>query len=396
MAVKEIVFKCTKASTYYTIGGVRIYDSNGNIYPIKFPSKNSLTSSIFYIQGTDITGTVSTANSYSTYYYVDSPFDIDKSIVTNYPSANYWLSSSADTIKISFDKDIAISRIDFVPYCGNGANRKQNAVEITAVDNESNILLQEKYNTSSFVENQVYSALTPILSFSNNILLTSNNKTYSLKSIDTWYETKMTSNIAPSPLVVSASNYYTAPYLAFDASKTSLYSTASRSDDNAWIQIDFGKNKRVNMLSFTAGSGSVDYIFTPKRFQILASFDGLTFVNIFEVSNLSWINGETKKFTFPNTTPYRFYRIFCPDGTPSGSDGIFRVAELLYGYRGLYMNALPSYSIKNFIDYSQKTIPDLDSQIFNKNYILQDEVSENSEGLWTTKLDRKPLSISFN
>jgi len=39
MTVKQISFKCTKASSYYTIGGVRFYDREGNIYPINFLQK---------------------------------------------------------------------------------------------------------------------------------------------------------------------------------------------------------------------------------------------------------------------------------------------------------------------------------------------------------------------
>ncbi|MFJ7982415.1 discoidin domain-containing protein [Lysinibacillus xylanilyticus] len=390
MAVKEISFKCTKASVYYSIGGVRIYDKNGNIYPIKFPTKNSSTSNTFYIQGTDITGVVSTTNSYGSYYFVDSPFDTDKPIITSYTSNNYWLSSSADTIKISFDKNIVVSRIDFVPYCGNGSDRKQSAVEVTAVDSGRNILLQEKYNTSSYVENQVYSAFTPRLSYYKDMLLNSNNKIYSLVSIDTIYVTNMTSNTAPSPYVASASSEYSGSsgaWKAFDGT-TSVWE--SKTTTNEWIQIDYGKSTKINNVTIQSSTSYPDRF--PKSFEILGSNDGVEFHSIATITDeKAWSKEESRLYHFKNRN-YKSYRLKI---LSSFSNSSIMIGEMLFGYDATILYAIPTNSQQNFIKYGYNSLKDMNKTLSNKSYILQDTVSENEQGLWTTKLDRKPLSISF-
>ncbi|OXS74288.1 hypothetical protein B1B04_09175 [Lysinibacillus sp. KCTC 33748] len=397
MAVREITFKCTKAGAYYTIGGVRLYDNNGKIYPIKFSSKNSLTSNSFYIQGTDITGTVSTTNSYGTYYFVDSPFDTDKSIITNYPSVNYWLSSSADTIEISLDKSVKISRIDFIPYCGNGADRAQSAIEAIVKDESQNVILQEKYSTSTYSVNQVYSAFTPSLSNSKNMLFSSNNKTYSLKSIDPWYETKMTSDTAPSPLVASASSIWSSTFQAWKA----FNGTNKDSSDcwatvggtiKGWIQLDFGFPKNCNQIKLTSRFGDTANA-CPKDFTISASNDGVTFDVIANITGqTNWQLNETRIIQFRNSSKYRIYRltVISNDGYSSYS----AIGQLQFGNRNNIIIEFPKCSQENFIKYGQKELRP-NEPIVIKSYILQDEVSRNDEGLYTTKLDRKPLSISF-
>lgn len=55
----------------------------------------------------------------------------------------------------------------------------------------------------------------------------------------------------------------------------------------------------------------------------------------------------------------------------------------------------PINSIDNFIRYNGENIININQIIKKKLYVLQDTVSENEEGLWTTQLDRKPLNLSF-
>ncbi|OXS65584.1 hypothetical protein B1B04_24970 [Lysinibacillus sp. KCTC 33748] len=399
MTVKQISFKCTKASSYYTIGGVRFYDREGNIYPIKFSTKNSSTSNVFYIKGTDITGTVNTTNSWGTYYYVDSPFDTDKSIVTNYPSINYWLSNSADTIKISFNTPIAISKIDFVPYCANGTDRKQNSVEVVAIDVDDSIVLQEMHNTSTYVENQVYSIQTPNLTYYDNVLLKSNNKIYSFKSTNTIYETKMTSNTVPSPFVASASSEYNSNYSAWKAFNGTINTNqydywCTNNIATGWVQIKYDSKKIVNRIRLTSSGTTAEVTKgTPKDFNILASNDGTNFVKLGKFSDqTNWGIAETREFTFFNMTAYQYYRL---EALSSNGATYVSIGEILFGYNLNLLYSLPTISQQIFVDYGYTSLTNISRPIFNEIYILQNHVSKNEEGLWATQLDKKPLTISF-
>jgi len=59
------------------------------------------------------------------------------------------------------------------------------------------------------------------------------------------------------------------------------------------------------------------------------------------------------------------------------------------------ISQLNGVSEQNFINYGIDSPVQFDGVFTNKNYILQDGISENENGYWTTKLDRKPLSIKF-
>ncbi|MFG3431966.1 discoidin domain-containing protein [Lysinibacillus fusiformis] len=397
MTVKEIAFKCTKAGSYYSIGGIRLYDEYDNIYPIKFSIKNSLTSNNFYMIGKDITGTVSTKNSYGTYYFVDSPFDTDKSIVTNYPSVNYWLSSSEDTIKISFDKSVKISRIDFVPYCGNGADRAQTSVEAIVKDEFQNVILQEKYSTSTYAVNQVYSAFTPTLTSFRSTLLKSNENIYSFESNNVKYETKMTSNTTPSPLVASASSIYSSNYpawLAFNGTRTDVnncWITSLLTDQ--WVQIDFKDKKRVSHIE-VVGMG-VNTTSSPKNFTVFGSNDGVTFYPVLKINNqTNWGTFESRGFNFNHVVKYRYYRFHIHDN--NGYASYSGVVDIVYSLNGSALTMLNNYSKKSFVNYGSIRLFDMNKPIKVVDYVLEEgESTDDSQYIVIQKINRKPLSISF-
>ncbi|MFJ7648584.1 discoidin domain-containing protein [Lysinibacillus sp. NPDC097279] len=399
MTVTEISFKCTKASSYYAIGGIRIYDSYGNVYPIKFTTKTNTTLNTFYIQGTNLTGTVSTKNSWGTYYFVDSPFDTDKSIVTSYPSMNYWLSSSADTISISFDRPIAISKIDFIPYCADGTDRKQNSIEITVLDTKNKILFQEKYNTSTYLVNQIYTVLTPKLSYFSNILLKSNSLIHTIYSEHMKYETKMTGSNVPAPFVASASTIYSTSYpawLAFNGVITdsnNCWISLLNNIANQWVQIDYGKKTRVNQLEIT-GMG-VNANSSPKDFEIQGSNDGFNFNTIKKFSGeTDWKLFEKRVYSF-RASNYRFFRLYIYNN--NGFANYIGVANLLYSANNIgILNKIPVVNQGNFVKYGVNKI-EIPATLYNEDYVLQDTVSEDVvDGLWKKQLDKKPLSIGFN
>lgn len=391
MAVKEVTFKCTKASSYYAIGGIRFYDTNGNIYPIKFSKKSEPTTNSFYIQGTNISGTVNTTNSYGVYYFVDSPFDTDKPIVSNYPDRNYWLSGTADRITITFNRVVPISRIDFIPYCNDGSSRKQNAVEITAMGESNEILLKESYDTSTYLVNQIYSALTPKLSFYRSILLKSNNTICSIYSEEVTYETNMTSASIPSPLNATASSSSWSPYKAFDGITNSGGWLCNAT--TGWIQLDFGSVKEVNKVMIYAGAFNLAT--APKDFELLGSNDGVDFKSIFSIKNkTNWVATVGQEFTFERCS-YRYYRINTTKN--NGGANYVNIDEIIFGLKHIEINLLPSHSKENFTRYGRSQLSAINQAITDNNYILQDDsVSKNEQGLWTKQINKKPLSISFN
>lgn len=56
---------------------------------------------------------------------------------------------------------------------------------------------------------------------------------------------------------------------------------------------------------------------------------------------------------------------------------------------------LPTNSLNNFIKYGTTTVDNFNKIQVGKNYILQDTISEDTDGLWKQELSRKPLSIKF-
>ena len=96
------------------------------------------------------------------------------------------------------------------------------------------------------------------------------------------------------------------------------------------------------------------------------------------------------------------YERFLNKGYYSWSDKILvKNEDKIYSLDAISSNKdnsvfeIPILSKDNFINYG-KGLENFSKIFKEKKYVLQNEVSENEEGLWTTKLDRKPLSISFN
>lgn len=85
----------------------------------------------------------------------------------------------------------------------------------------------------------------------------------------TWYETNMTSNNTPEPLVVSAKSHW-GNYLAYkafdgDTAGLSYWHNASGSNPiGQWIALDFGEPKSVNAIRiYPHNSG-----YSPNKFTI--------------------------------------------------------------------------------------------------------------------------------
>lgn len=232
----------------------------------------------------------------------------------------------------------------------------------------------------------------------NKILLLSNSKTYSLLPKETKHETKMTSNTAPAPFVVSASSVYNTTYPAWKAfngtNSGETDSWISLNTVTGWLQINYGSQKRVNKVSITSRNvASTSVSSSPKDFNILGSNDGINFTMLGQFKNeVNWGINETRDFRFINNNYYQYYKIdiLSNNGLPAVSIG-----ELIFSYESI-ISQIPNSSVQNFIKYGvDSPIKNLEIIQLNNNYILQDTISENEEGLWTTQLNRKPLSIKF-
>ncbi|MEC1179203.1 discoidin domain-containing protein [Metasolibacillus meyeri] len=290
-------------------------------------------------------------------------------------NANYHAAYSKSTIGAS---DGSNSNAFIEPYRGYIGeiiiyNRVLTELEITQV---------EKYLKNKFFKVK-------------NILLKSNDNLYSLESINTVHETKMTSNTAPAPLISSASSEFNTTYQAWKAFNGTVVDANDGWVTNfktGWIQIYLGNEKIFNTLemSFRA-TGSLTS--APRDFNIMGSNDGVHFDVISNFTNqTNWKSSETRHYKFSNSKKYSFYRI---NVTENNGHSQLSIGDILFGFRS-YISEIPNNSERNFVEYGVDKIDDFNFTHNGKSYILQDAISENVEGLRTTQLNRKPLSISFN
>lgn len=235
--------------------------------------------------------------------------------------------------------------------------------------------------------------------FADKTLLLSKGKTYSLKSTETPYETKMTSNNTPAPFVASASSIYSASfpaYLAFNGTASTVNDCWASVNNTVagWIQIDYGTSKIANILTLTPRNDSSTVDSSPKDFNILASNDNIKFTTLLEVKNqVGWIANNPRVFKFNNLKPYRYYRI---EVISNNGRTYTAIGDITFSYKYNATNQTPNNNEQNFIKYGMNSVIPMEGIFSSKNYILQDTVSRNSDGLWITLLSRKPVKFKFD
>ncbi|OXS65595.1 hypothetical protein B1B04_24915 [Lysinibacillus sp. KCTC 33748] len=226
-------------------------------------------------------------------------------------------------------------------------------------------------------------------SLSNKILLHSNDETYSIESINTQFEIQMTSNTTPSPLSVGTSSQNSSypAWKAFDG-KSDTFWQMNNGTATGYIYTNFGEEIVANTLTLTAKDNAVDTMI--KEFRISGTNDNTNFDTLKTIKNeINWVDGETRKYHFNNEKTYRYYRIDIESN--NGNTVASAIAEIQYSYEKDNIIKLPSLTKKNFISYGQEEFNNSSVVYKNKNYVLQ----ENNNSFLTSKLDRKPLSISF-
>lgn len=110
--------------------------------------------------------------------------------------------------------------------------------------------------------------------------------------IYTWYETNMTANNAPSPLVASANSEFNTDqqaWKAFNGDALGLpWATVNNAQNNSWIQIDFGSIRKVNMIQLTPRNAP-NIAQTPKNFYVQTSKDSQNWTTVGEFDISDWI-----------------------------------------------------------------------------------------------------------
>lgn len=162
-------------------------------------------------------------------------------------------------------------------------------------------------------------------------------KNKEFKPIFTWYETNMTSNTSPSPLVASSSSEYNTTYQAwraFDGIKdVNAWLTVSNTT-TGWIKLDFGRKVLMNVLKMTCRGGTTDAITKamPKDFEIYGSNDDSTYTLLGTINNqTNWSFLEERLFAISNSTEYRYLRLNILNN--NGSTEYSNIGELIYGYK---------------------------------------------------------------
>ncbi len=151
--------------------------------------------------------------------------------------------------------------------------------------------------------------------------------------IDVWYETNMTSNTAPTPLVASASSTYTSfsPYKAFNGTRgtTGNDSWMTSNSRTGWIQIDFGKGVIANRVNISIVSNLTA---APKNFNILGSKDGVNFVILGAFTNqTNWTANELREYSFNNNEKFSYYKVEILENNGHGTD--VSIGEIQYGFK---------------------------------------------------------------
>ncbi|WP_421926239.1 LamG-like jellyroll fold domain-containing protein [Lysinibacillus capsici] len=145
-----------------------------------------------------------------------------------------------------------------------------------------------------------------------------------------WYETNMTANNAPSPLVASASSEFATSSQAWNAfsGKADSYGWASTSarPDN-WIKIEFGTEIEVDRVKIRSSGNPTST--DPKSIEIKVKENGNDVV-IYSSTQTTWSNRETREFVFN-----RKYKI--TEATFSvvatGSSTYVSIGQILFGVK---------------------------------------------------------------
>ena len=103
----------------------------------------------------------------------------------------------------------------------------------------------------------------------------------------------------------------------------------------AWLQYEFGGGEARALSQYALTSGNDVPERDPTDWQFQASNDGVTWTNLDARGGESFNSRQqTKSYSFQNSTPYRFYRLYITANHGAPLDGV-QLSELDLGLRGL-------------------------------------------------------------
>ncbi|KEK09942.1 hypothetical protein EP18_22605 [Lysinibacillus sphaericus] len=154
-----------------------------------------------------------------------------------------------------------------------------------------------------------------------------------------WYNTKMTSDTSPSPLVASSSSIYTpstvASWKAFNGTTTdSQDAWASQNNvTDAYIVLDYGEKKAVDRVMLTSVNGTGTATFGAKNFEVSGSNDNSDWTLLHSELNIpQWGNSEKRMYSFGARSEFRYYKLRTW-GAYQPTLNYVAIGNILYGLR---------------------------------------------------------------
>jgi hypothetical protein len=129
------------------------------------------------------------------------------------------------------------------------------------------------------------------------------------------YPAIMSAASTPSPYVVSASFFNAGefPWRAFDGdftTRTIIRNAAGTASATGWLKIDLGSGNEQAVDAYYFRSFAAQGL---NSFTVAGSNDDITYTDLF-TGNGANNNTTLQKFTWTNSTTYRYYRITCNSG----------------------------------------------------------------------------------
>lgn len=196
------------------------------------------------------------------------------------------------------------------------------------------IALNVPFNKKNYVnDTPVGKVFTQGIESSNTLKVREIKKDNGYTPIIKWYETKMTSNTTPTPLVANGSSLFNTNYdyyKPFNGTNIDWSDSWTSNNPKAHIQLDFNELKKVNMISITTWN-EPNNTSSPKRFSISASKNGTDFETILNEIILSeWAYNTEKIFFLNEDVNYRVFRINVEESFGASYTSI---GQIKFGYK---------------------------------------------------------------
>lgn len=308
--------------------------------------------------------------------------------------------------KDKYTKRYDISHLtDYTPAVLNVGANVSNNYTFNFGDSNFSLLNDISENISSEYKDKVlpYNGGKQINSLNKLLFLKNDDKAVAINQKEVSEKTivpEMTSNTVPSG-IASASSIYNATYNAWKGFSTSgsgyegCWESLNKNMPQ-WLAYQFPTSKVISKYSVQG----VDISATganrnPKDWTFEGSNDGANWTVLDTQTNqINWNQNEKREFLIENVNSYLHYRIFITANN-GGDYTLINVLHLHELINKANINQLPFHSEQNLINYGASSPVRLDGVFTDKHYTLQDVVSESSEGLWTTQVNKKPLTIKF-